>query len=208
MRCDHMCRAKINNTASLFDTYSLCTKWFRRSCVMSSCQLFLMPVAEGGAAVGMEPTPPASFIRLTETQRESSKWLLKNTHMSYSHVELPRFLFVFKCICVPSYPWLFTLRCIMVSCSRLACWLWGGAPTPPFTPIGFTPTPHGKEKKLYLYSLSYPNNSDAVHMPFSVHVPQHVTQLYSIKHVLEMLVLQSDIWQTFLYSSFHYSRWQ
>lgn len=49
-----------------FDTYSLCTKWFRRSCVMSSCQLFLMPVAEGGPAVGMEPTPLASFIRLEE----------------------------------------------------------------------------------------------------------------------------------------------
>lgn len=48
----------------LLNTYSLCTKWFRRSCVMSSCQLFLMPEAEGGPAVGMEPTPLASFIRL------------------------------------------------------------------------------------------------------------------------------------------------
>lgn len=48
-------------------TYSLCTKWLRRSCVMSSCQLFLMPVAEGGPAVGMEPTPLASFIRLEKT---------------------------------------------------------------------------------------------------------------------------------------------
>lgn len=48
------------------NTYSLCTKWFRKSCVMSSCQLFLMPEAEGGPAVGMEPTPLASFIRLGE----------------------------------------------------------------------------------------------------------------------------------------------
>ncbi len=51
---------------NFFNTYSLCTKWFRRSCVISSCQLFLMPEAEGGPAVGMEPTPPASFIRLRE----------------------------------------------------------------------------------------------------------------------------------------------
>ena len=34
---------------------------------MSSCQLFLMPEDEGGPAVGMEPTPLASFIRLGET---------------------------------------------------------------------------------------------------------------------------------------------
>lgn len=27
-----------------------------------------MPVAEGGAAVGIEPTPPASFIRLKQKQ--------------------------------------------------------------------------------------------------------------------------------------------
>lgn len=46
-------------------THSLWTRWLRRSCVMSSCQDFLMPAAEGGVAVGMEarfPTP--SFIKL------------------------------------------------------------------------------------------------------------------------------------------------
>lgn len=51
-------------------TYSLCTKWFRRSWVISSCQLFLMPVAEGGPAVGMDPTPLASLIRLRERARQ------------------------------------------------------------------------------------------------------------------------------------------
>lgn len=64
----HVKEVNKKNAARWFfaDTYSLCTKWFRRSCVMSSCQLFLIPVAEGGPAVGMEPTPPPSFIRLEE----------------------------------------------------------------------------------------------------------------------------------------------
>ena len=48
------------------DTYSLCTKWFLRSCVMSSCQIFLIPDDDGGPAVGIEPTPLESFIRLGE----------------------------------------------------------------------------------------------------------------------------------------------
>lgn len=49
-------------------THSLWTRWLRRSCVMSSCQDFLMPAAEGGVAVGMEPRfPTPSFIKLRET---------------------------------------------------------------------------------------------------------------------------------------------
>lgn len=48
-------------------TYSLCTKWFRRSCVMSSCQLFLIPVAVGGPTEGMDPIPPESFNKLKVT---------------------------------------------------------------------------------------------------------------------------------------------
>lgn len=51
------------------NTYSLCTKWFLRSCVMSSCQPFLMPEAEGGPAVGMEPTPLPSLNRLEEGRK-------------------------------------------------------------------------------------------------------------------------------------------
>lgn len=61
MKCTRGC------VCSTVDTYSLCTKWFRRSCVMSSCQPFLIPEADGGPAVGMEPTPPASFSRLEES---------------------------------------------------------------------------------------------------------------------------------------------
>ena len=48
-------------------THSLWTRWFLRSCVMSSCQDFLIPAAEGGVAVGMEPRfPTPSFIKLGE----------------------------------------------------------------------------------------------------------------------------------------------
>lgn len=53
----------------LVNTYSLCTKWLRRSWVTCSCHAFLTPVLEGGAAVGIElrfPTLPEfvpSFIR-------------------------------------------------------------------------------------------------------------------------------------------------
>lgn len=48
-------------------TYSLWTRWLRRSCVISSCQDFLKPAAEGGVAVGMEPRlPTPSFIKLEE----------------------------------------------------------------------------------------------------------------------------------------------
>lgn len=39
--------------------------------MISSCQLFLMPVAEGGPAVGMDPTPLASLIRLKESTQHS-----------------------------------------------------------------------------------------------------------------------------------------
>ena len=51
------------------------------------------------------------------------------------------------CVCVClcrliTHPWLFTLRCIMVSCSRLACWFSEGSPTPPLTPIAFAPAKH------------------------------------------------------------------
>lgn len=47
-------------------TYSLCTRWLRRSCVMSSCQLFLMPALAAGLATGIDPTLPTalSFIKL------------------------------------------------------------------------------------------------------------------------------------------------
>lgn len=41
-------------------TYSLCTRWVRRSWVTCSCQAFLTPVAERGAAVGRFPMPPAT----------------------------------------------------------------------------------------------------------------------------------------------------
>lgn len=45
-------------------TYSLWTRWLRRSWVTCSCQVFLTPDAERGAAVGrlppMEPTPDPS----------------------------------------------------------------------------------------------------------------------------------------------------
>ena len=56
---------------STVNTYSLRTQRSRRSCVMFSCQRFLIPVAEGGPAVDMEPTPPASFIRLEEREKSS-----------------------------------------------------------------------------------------------------------------------------------------
>lgn len=49
------------------------------------------------------------------------------------------------------YLWLFTLRCIIVSCRR-AAWLWGGVPTPPLTPIGFAPT-HRISVSLHFHAV-------------------------------------------------------
>lgn len=55
-------------------TYSLCTRWLRKSCVTCSCQAFLMPVAEMGAAVGRLPNEPTadpsdnSWLRVEETR--------------------------------------------------------------------------------------------------------------------------------------------
>lgn len=49
-------------------TYSLCTRWLRRSWVTCSCHAFLVPVAERGAAVGMFP------MELTDDPSDSS-WL-------------------------------------------------------------------------------------------------------------------------------------
>jgi hypothetical protein len=45
--------------------------------VMSSCQFFLMPAAEGGVAMGMEPRLP-SFIKLRDEERgtETTSWKL------------------------------------------------------------------------------------------------------------------------------------
>ena len=39
-------------------TYSLCTRWVRRSWVTCSCQAFLTPEAERGVAAGRFPMPP------------------------------------------------------------------------------------------------------------------------------------------------------
>lgn len=39
-------------------TYSLCTRWVRRSWVTCSCQAFLTPAAERGVAAGKFPMPP------------------------------------------------------------------------------------------------------------------------------------------------------
>lgn len=54
-------------------THSLWTRWLRRSWVMSSCQFFLMPAAEGGVSMGMAPrlpTPLPSFIKLRDEERD------------------------------------------------------------------------------------------------------------------------------------------
>lgn len=53
---------------------------------MSSCQDFLMPAAEGGVAVGMEPRfPTLSFIKLgrviDEKRGEKGKKTLANTEL-------------------------------------------------------------------------------------------------------------------------------
>lgn len=46
---------------------------------MSSCQDFLMPAAEGGVAVGMEPMfPTASFIKLEEAADGKREKLYKH----------------------------------------------------------------------------------------------------------------------------------
>lgn len=64
--CWNVCRTR--------QTHSLWTRWLRRSCVMSSCQDFLMPPAEGEVAVGKEPRlPTPSFIRLREMTDELVK---------------------------------------------------------------------------------------------------------------------------------------
>lgn len=84
----------LRKEAALVNTYSLCTKWLRRSWVTCSCHAFLTPVLEGGAAVGIElrfPTLPEfvpSFIsglklkqkgllRVPECRVLSYVWCLK-----------------------------------------------------------------------------------------------------------------------------------
>lgn len=53
---------------------------------MSSCHDFLMPGAEGGVAVGMEPRfPTLSFIMLGEaTQREGGSKILADTELIWN----------------------------------------------------------------------------------------------------------------------------
>lgn len=56
---------------------------------MSSCQPFFIPVAEGGAAVGMDPTPTASFIKL-EIIFKKTKWsIIKLIFLYLSHIVVP-----------------------------------------------------------------------------------------------------------------------
>lgn len=55
---------------------------------MSSCQDFLMPAAEGGVAVGMEPRFPTSFIKLGETtRREGRSKILTSTELILTLLE-------------------------------------------------------------------------------------------------------------------------
>lgn len=53
-----MCSLSVICTTFHYLTDSLCTKWVRRSWVTCSCQAFLIPVAERGAAAGKFPTLP------------------------------------------------------------------------------------------------------------------------------------------------------
>lgn len=112
-------------------THSLWTRWLRRSCVMSSCQDFLIPAAEGGAAAGREPRfPTPSFIKLQESTTEE-------VHVSSNTGWILTFKTV-SLVCV-LHLCAVMLLCMMASGRRADCWLGGCTSTPPFTPIGFPP---------------------------------------------------------------------
>lgn len=72
-------KSGISLTAGLC-TYSLCTRWLRRSWVTCSCQDFLVPVAEMGAAVGRLPIEPtadpsdSSWLEVEQDEGEQTRW--------------------------------------------------------------------------------------------------------------------------------------
>lgn len=85
---------------------------------------------------------------------------------------------------IPPHPWLFTFRCIMVSCRRLACWLWGGAPTPPLTPMGFAP----RYIETTQHCKCSSSNNNVIHFA--------LRQVSMSSHYVELKVYSWDVRQT------------
>lgn len=88
-----------------------------------------------------------------------------------------------RCV-TPPHPWLFTFRCIMVSCRRLACWLWGGAPTPPLTPMGFAP----RRIETTQHCECSSSNNNVIHFA--------LRQVSMSSHYVELKVYSWDVRQT------------
>ena len=97
---------------------------------------------------------------------------------------------------VRSHPWLVTFRCIMVSCRRLACWLWDAAPRPPLTPMGFVPT-HVKR-----HTFSFPKPCSGSCAFFEFHKIKSIFLMHSFNRA-SFFFLPCVIWKLLFIGIFH-----